>query len=119
MASGSIPQCPQGPHPLQISPAGLADLKRRGVALPILDVREPWEIEPSAFAGSRQIPMEEGPHRLTEWDGEGWLIAHCNHGFRSLPATHWLRERRFEWMVNYDGGIDRWARVFDPTRRTY
>ena len=119
MASGSMPERTQRLHPLQISPAELSDLKRRGTALHILDVREPWEIEMCALEGSRHIPIEEVLHRLGELEGEGLLIVVCHHGVRSLQATFLLRERGFERAVNLDGGIDRWAREIDPTMRTY
>ena len=119
IASGSIPERTQRPHPLQISPGELADLKRRGGALHILDVREAWEIELCAFEGSRHIPIEELPHRLGELEGEGLLIVVCHHGIRSLRATLWLRDRGFERAVNLDGGIDGWAREIDPIMQTY
>lgn len=119
MAGGSIPERPQRPCPLQISPAELADLKRRGTALHILDVREPWEIDICAFEDSRHIAMEELLHRLGELEGEGLLIVVCHHGVRSLRATLWLRQRGFDRAVNLDGGMDGWAREIDPTMRTY
>jgi rhodanese-related sulfurtransferase len=38
---------------------------------------------------------------------------------RSQHAALWLRSHGFANAVNLAGGIDAWARLVDPTMRTY
>lgn len=97
----------------------LRDMLAAGEPPVILDVREPWEIELSAIAGSIYIPLGALPMRVGELPEDRPLVVLCHHGFRSAQATAWLRNQGFESVVNLSGGIDAWARRIDPTMKVY
>lgn len=91
-----------------------------GEKLALIDVREPWEFETARIAGAKLIPMGEVPSRAhQELDPDDHIVVYCHHGVRSLNVVNWLREQGFENAQSMSGGIDRWARVVDPTVPTY
>jgi rhodanese-related sulfurtransferase len=107
------------PVPLQI---GVDELDGwRGSARPvaILDVREPWERDICALAGSIDIPMAELPDRLGELPTDRTLVVVCHHGMRSLQATQWLRAHGHALACNLQGGIDAWASQIDGAMKRY
>lgn len=85
----------------------------------LLDVREAWEVDLCAIAGSRHIPMNEIPTRIEELPRDRALVVVCHHGTRSLQVADWLRAQGFENAINLDGGIDSWARLVEPGMATY
>lgn len=85
----------------------------------ILDVREPWEVDLSAIAGSIYIPLGLLPMRVGELPKDRPLVVLCHHGFRSAQATAWLRNQGFGSATNLTGGIDAWARRIDPSLKVY
>jgi rhodanese-related sulfurtransferase len=50
--------------------------------------------------------------------GEPVLI-YCHHGVRSLHAAEWLAGQGFSRVRSLAGGIDGWARVYEPGMRRY
>ncbi len=107
------------PLPLQIA---VDDLERwqRGTSPPaILDVREPWERDICAFAGSIDVPMAELPGRLDELPGDRVVVVICHHGMRSLQVTQWLRAQGRDRAYNLQGGIDAWASQIDASMKRY
>ena len=85
----------------------------------LLDVREAWEVDLCAIAGSCHIPMNEIPTRIKELPRDRALVVVCHHGMRSLQVAEWLRAQGFENAINLDGGIASWARLVDPSMATY
>ncbi len=79
----------------------------------LLDVREPWEHELAAIAGSRLIPMDELAARVGELDPGREIVVYCHHGIRAAAVVQWLR-RQGVAAVNLRGGIDAWAVEVDP-----
>jgi rhodanese-related sulfurtransferase len=85
----------------------------------LLDVREPWEIEICRLPDSVNIPLALLPGRLDALPRDNLLVVLCHHGMRSRQAAQWLRANGVANAVNLTGGIDAWARLIDPSMRTY
>jgi sulfur-carrier protein adenylyltransferase/sulfurtransferase len=102
----------------EISPS---DLKRQldaGRRPALLDVREPWEREVAAIAGSQLIPMDQLQWRVDELPSDGEVVVYCHHGVRAAAVVQWLRRQDIA-AVNLRGGIDAWALEVDPALRRY
>ncbi len=97
----------------------LAELRRSGTSITVLDVREPWEIQICALDGSLNIPMQSVPDRLADVPNDQPVLVLCHHGVRSAHVTAWLRRQGRPHAVNVAGGIDAWARRVDPEMETY
>ena len=104
--------------PLELDAAAVAEMRRNGTALGLLDVREGWELDICRIDGSLHIPMGELPGRLDELPRGSPLVVLCHHGMRSMQVTQWLRQSGFQ-AINLGGGIDAWARNVDPTLSLY
>ena len=110
--------------PPEITPDDFLKLKSETSNTPaapfLLDVREPWEHERAAIAGTTLIPMGEIPTRAhAELDPDQPIIVMCHHGARSLSVTLWLRNQGFDHAQSLIGGIDEWSRRIDPTIPRY
>lgn len=105
----------------QITPAELAAwLGDTGRAKPLLlDVREPWEFQTCAIAGSRPLPMSEVPARKDELDPQAEVVVICHHGGRSLQVAAFLERSGFARVHNLAGGVDAWAKTVDPSMPVY
>jgi len=97
----------------------LERLRANGEDVTIVDVREPWEREICAVAGSVAILLDELPRRVGEFKDAGTLVVICHHGVRSLQAAIWLRRQGLDNAVSLSGGIDAWASEVEPTMRRY
>lgn len=104
--------------PLQIAPQDLSELIARDEPVTILDIREPWERELCAIAGSAFVPMDQLPARVAELPKDRTLAV-CHHGMRSFHATMWLRNNGFPKAVNLAGGIDAWATTVESAMNRY
>ena len=105
----------------QIHPSQFADwlthARARGQPL-LLDVREPMEwaaasVEPEGCE-VRLLSMYDVPPRLAELDPDRPVACLCHHGVRSMQVAAYLVQHGFEQVANIVGGIDAWARDFDP-----
>jgi rhodanese-related sulfurtransferase len=85
----------------------------------VLDVRDPWEVEICRLPDSIDVPLARLPDQVDALPREGMLVILCHHGMRSQHAALWLRSQGFANAVNLAGGIDAWARLVDPSMRTY
>ncbi len=85
----------------------------------VLDVREPWEVQVCAMAGSKHIPMREIPTRLAEIDRDRDVVVLCHHGVRSLAVANFMAAQGFTRLYNLDGGINAWAKEVDPGMAKY
>ena len=105
----------------QISARHLSDWladSRRGAPL-LLDVREPWEYEHCAIAGSISMPMASVPLRLAELPAAAEVVCICHHGARSMQVALFLESRGYAALANLVGGIDAWSRDVDPAVARY
>ncbi|HWE50875.1 MAG TPA: rhodanese-like domain-containing protein [Bryobacteraceae bacterium] len=110
--------------PVEIQPLELKDLMDRGVAVRLIDVREPEEHAICRIEGARLIPMGSISQHLQELDREIQedgppLVIFCHHGVRSLSVVDWLRRQGLENCQSMAGGIDLWSRRIDPSVPRY
>ena len=103
--------------PLELDVATAAQLLRGGALL--LDVREAFEVETCAVAGSRHVPMRQIPESLPDLPRDRLILALCHHGGRSLRVAQFLRANGFTQVSNVAGGIDAWAEQIDPGLARY
>jgi rhodanese-related sulfurtransferase len=85
----------------------------------LLDVREPWEHQICAIAGSQMMPMQQVPSRFDTLDPERPIVCVCHHGARSAQVAMFLQRRGYEDVYNLTGGVDAWAREVDAKMPTY
>lgn len=108
------------PSPVpEVEPVELAAELRGPNAPMLLDVREDEEREISVLEGDVHIPMAELLDRLDELDRTANMVVYCRTGNRSARVTAYLLARGFTNVRNLAGGINEWARLVDPSLRTY
>jgi rhodanese-related sulfurtransferase len=83
----------------------------------LLDVREAWEFQRGHVAGAIHIPMGQLPARIGELPRDKPLTVICEHGNRSLVATHFLLAKGFPATVSVSGGTAAWIRSKRPVER--
>ena len=72
----------------------------------IVDVRSTWEVEMGQYPGAINIPLEELPQRVSEFEAfEGPIVLYCCSGNRSGMALQFLKQQGFENLYN-GGGLD-------------
>jgi adenylyltransferase/sulfurtransferase len=103
---------------VEITPAGLAR-ERPHRAIQLVDVREPWEWEICRIEGASHIPLGELEDRIGALDRDRPVVTYCHHGNRSLWARQVLLERGFSDVRSLAGGIEAWAREFQPEMPRY
>lgn len=79
----------------------------------LLDVRTPGEYATAKIEGSKLIPLDQLPERLTELDKNKEIIIHCHHGNRSIHACEHLSQLGFKNVKNMAGGIEEWSNKVD------
>lgn len=105
--------------PLEIGVDDLAEWRRAGRDVTVLDVREDWEVATVALPDTLHIPMRQVPERVTELPRDKPLVVMCHHGGRSRQVTGWLRQNGFNQASNLAGGIHAWAEEVEPGMATY
>jgi rhodanese-related sulfurtransferase len=101
--------------PIEITPAEVSALRKEGVALRMIDVREPAEHVICHIEGAELIPMRTIPQHVSELNGDDTrIIVFCHHGVRSLSVVDWLRKQGIENCQSMSGGIDLWSLQIDP-----
>jgi sulfur-carrier protein adenylyltransferase/sulfurtransferase len=111
---------PSGPAGVrEISPRELSERLRRGDAIDLVDVREPYEWRIARIDGARLVPLSKFGGMLPELGPEREIVLYCHHGPRSRMAAEFLVEQGFGRVWNLTGGIDRWSAEVDPTVPTY
>ncbi len=108
-----------GDEPLEISAEHLAEWRREGAAVAVLDVREPWEREICALDDALLMPMGQLQQGVGDLPADRPLVVICHTGVRSFHVTMWLRSQGFDQAWNLAGGIDAWAARIDPTMKRY
>lgn len=104
----------------EISPRELQELLAGGEKPVLLDVREPWENEEARIEGSVLIPLGQIQSRAgKELDPKSRIVAICHHGQRSMSATAWLRDQKYERVQSLHGGIDAWSAEVDASVPRY
>ncbi len=103
----------------EIDVGKLAEMRARGDAHTLLDVREPNEIAICVLEDSLSIPMQQVPQQIASLSHDHPLIVLCHHGTRSAMVTAFLRENGFDNVLNLTGGIDAWACLVEPDMARY
>lgn len=96
-----------------ISATELAERLKRGDALDLIDVREPFEFEIARVEGARLLPLSRSHEWLGALDAEREIVVMCHHGIRSARVCAYLSENNFAKVFNLDGGIDAWSTEVD------
>ena len=102
-----------------VSVSDLAEKRRNGESIILLDVREPFEVEIAAIDGSTLIPLGELEQRLGELDQSKEILVLCKSGVRSAAAVELLRRSGIGKVFNVAGGIDAWADEVDAEMQKY
>jgi adenylyltransferase/sulfurtransferase len=105
--------------PLEISVRDLDEWRKSGVAMQLLDVREPWEFALGVIDGAVLIPLGQLASRAGELEKERLLVVYCRSGRRSMDATNWLRAQGYAQATNVAGGILAWSREIDSSLPLY
>jgi adenylyltransferase/sulfurtransferase len=100
----------------QLSPRDLAMRLANGHPIFLLDVRQPWEHNMAALAGSILIPLDELGNRARELapPADALIVVYCHHGMRSLSGAAILHRLGFTNVASLAGGIDAWSCEVDP-----
>lgn len=104
---------------LNITPPDVKAKMDQGEKLLLLDVREAWEVAINRLNGAVHIPLGELPQRFSELDPQAEIVAYCHMGVRSLKATRFLLEQKFQNVKNLAGGIEAWSLEVDPNVPRY
>ncbi len=96
---------------LEITCAELAELRRRGAPLRLVDCRELDEWRLCHLEGAELVPLSQfaelAPQRFA--DSGDRVVVYCHHGMRSQRATMFLRRLGVHQAWSMRGGIDLWA----------
>jgi adenylyltransferase/sulfurtransferase len=105
----------------EISVNDLARKLSAGEPIYLVDVRQHWEHETAALAGSLLIPLHELPQRMAEVRPPlgALTVVYCHHGIRSLSGARMLEQAGLGPVASLAGGIDAWSLYVDPTVRRY
>lgn len=103
----------------QLTAREVAERRKAGEPLRILDVREEPELALASLPDVVWLPMSELSLRLGELDpDEPWVVL-CHHGIRSNRVAGILLREGFSAVSNLRGGIDAWSREVDPEVPVY
>jgi adenylyltransferase/sulfurtransferase len=105
----------------ELRPAALKKRLDSGEKLPIVDVREPDELQICQLKNTINIPMSQLSDRVDELNQykDGPLVIMCRSGGRSNRCADLLVSRGFQSVINLDGGILAWSDEVDPTIQKY
>ena len=98
-----------------ITVAELDARRRRGEALDLVDVREPYEWELARIEGARLVPLSSFAGALRTFDASQDVVVYCRTGVRSALVVRQLQEAGFRRVWNLEGGILRWSQEIDPS----
>ena len=102
-----------------ITPAELAERRRRGDEIDLVDVREPNEWEIGRIEGARLAPLSSFAEALNTMDSARDTVVYCKVGARSARVVRQLQAAGFRRVWNLAGGINRWSTEIDPAVPLY
>src|SRR5688572_28188020 len=103
----------------ELTPRELAERLRRGDAMDLIDVREPYEWRIARIEGARLIPLARIDASVPELPRDRDIVLYCHHGVRSRAACEFLVAQGFGTVWNLSGGIDQWSAEVDSSVPTY
>lgn len=93
----------------EIEVSELAQLKEKGDAIRVIDIRQPAELNSGIIPGAEALPMHTIPLRINELQQDETLIMVCRSGARSAQACMFLQQQGYEKVFNLRGGMIAWA----------
>jgi adenylyltransferase/sulfurtransferase len=103
----------------EITVLALAERLRRGDAIELIDVREPWEHAYARIPGARLLPLGSLAEAIPTLDPSREYVLQCHHGVRSMQGVEMLRAAGFRHVRNLAGGIAAWSAEVDPAVPSY
>lgn len=100
----------------EISPDEVYELLEEGEDVRIVDIRTPSRFERGRIPGSENVPFDELPARIAEFDGDDRIVTVCPHGKSSVQAARLIgsyegtADARVESMA---GGLEEWKTSYD------
>ena len=98
----------------EITPAELAELRRRNAPVDVIDVREAGEWEIAHLDGARLVPLAQLAGAMPTLDPSHEIVVMCRSGVRGAKAALLLHDAGFRRVRNLAGGILRWSEDVDP-----
>jgi len=105
--------------PLEVDVKSARDLLAAEPPAYLLDVREPYEVAICKLEGGAHIPMRNVPEAFESLPRDRPIIVYCHTGVRSLHVAKLLRAKGRGSATSMVGGIDAWARRFEPEMARY
>ncbi|MDD9945277.1 MAG: rhodanese-like domain-containing protein [Myxococcales bacterium] len=106
------------PRVKQLSVQELAQMRERGEAFELIDVRTEQEHGTASIEGARLLD-DAGRGELLRLDKDTPLVFLCHHGQRSQAAAETFLQQGFTRVFNVRGGIDAWSREVDSSVPRY
>lgn len=103
---------------IQINAKKLNAILKSPQPIPVIDIREDWEIEIVGFPNATHIPLSEIVKNMDCLPKDQHFVLVCHHGIRSLKTVLWLRQQGYE-AYNLIGGINSWSEEIDPSLPKY
>jgi len=102
----------------EIIPIDLKKMLEQGIAVQLVDVREPWEFD-FVNLGGVNIPLKNIETNLALIAHDIPVVVHCKSGARSLLAIEKLQQHGFTNLMNLRGGILKWIEEVNPELTKY
>ncbi|TMW71502.1 rhodanese-like domain-containing protein [Alteribacter natronophilus] len=83
-------------------------VKNRPADTVVIDVREPEEYEAGHIPGVPLLPMHSVPEVVDGFSKEKEYVFICRSGNRSQNVAMFLKDKGFDKVTNYDGGMLEW-----------
>jgi rhodanese-related sulfurtransferase len=96
----------------RISATTISELKGE---VTIVDIRSEKEWEDGHIKGSVNIPLNSLANRITEIPESGYVIVHCQGGYRSMIAASLLEKEGRRNVFDLAGGYQAWVTTKQST----
>jgi len=93
----------------EIEASELVQLKEKGNAIRVIDIRQPAELNSGIIPGAEALPMHTIPLRMNELPQDETLIMVCRSGARSAQACMFLQQQGYDNVYNLRGGMMAWS----------
>jgi rhodanese-related sulfurtransferase len=100
----------------ELSPDEVYDLLEDDADVRVVDIRDADSFDRDHIPGSENVPLDDLPGRIDEFDGTSRVVTVCPHGIASVQAARLIgsyegtADARVESM---DGGLDAWTESYD------
>jgi rhodanese-related sulfurtransferase len=94
----------------EVTPRAVMDMRRRGDAVTLLDVRDPNEVNLGAIPGAIHISRGNLETKVeAQIPRDAHVVIYCASGNRSAFAAETLHEMGYTNVASMTGGIRDWA----------